>query len=222
MKMKTKIILISFLAVSIVSISLAYSTGITGNFYKAFSKTVYPNDNIEQNITIRKYYNLTVRFRYSIDGSDLSFDDSDGTVILKDFNGGEIDRVTGINSGKIYVTMDKMKIDSINYVGLLNVDKYDTVNSSGFSITYSGTKAYLTILVVKKQGSASLQGYIIDELTNQSLDGVTVLAYDKGSDINTTDPLGQSVSENGKYSLNFQTDADGKGFDIYVKDYLVS
>jgi hypothetical protein len=164
---------------------------------------------------------MTVRFRYSIDGSDLSFDDPDGTVILKDSNG-EIDRVTGIKSGKIYAARDKMQIDSIKYVELLNVDKYDTVNSSEVSITYYATKAYLTIIVVKKQGSASLQGYIIDELTNQSLDGITILAYDKGSDINTTDPLGQSVSENGKYSLNFQTDADGKELDIYVKDYLVS
>jgi hypothetical protein len=221
MKMKTKIILISFLIISALSISLAYSTGITGNLYKAFSKTVYPNDNINQNITVRKYFNMTVRFRYSIDGSDLSFDDPDGTVILKDSNG-EIDRVTGIKSGKIYAARDKMQIDSIKYVELLNVDKYDTVNSSEVSITYYATKAYLTIIVVKKQGSASLQGYIIDELTNQSLDGITVLAYDKGSDINTTDPLGQSVSENGKYSLNFQTDADGKELDIYVKDYLVS
>lgn len=219
--MKTRIILISFLVVSALVISLAYSTGITGKFYKAFSKTVYPNDNIEQNITVRKYFNMTVRFRYSIDGSDLSFDDPDGTVILKDSNG-EIDRVSGIKSGKIYAARDKMQIDSIKYVELLNVDKYDTVNSSEVSITYYATKAYLTIIVVKKQGSASLQGYIIDELTNQSLDGITVLAYDKGSDINTTDPLGQSVSENGKYSLNFQTDADGKELDIYVKDYLVS
>jgi len=221
MKMKTKIILISFLVISALSISLAYSTGITGNFYKAFSKTVYPNDNINQNITVKKFYNMTVRFRYSIDGSDLSFDDPDGTVILKDSNG-EIDRVTGIKSGKIYAARDKMQIDSIKYVELLNVDKYDTVNSSGFSITYYSTKAYLTILVVKKQGSASLQGYIIDELTNQSLDGVTVLAYDKGSDINVTDPLDQSVSDKGQYSLNFQTDADGKDLDIYVKDYLAS
>ena len=219
--MKTKIILISSLVVSALFISLAYSTGITGNFYKAFSKTVYPNDNINQNITVKKYYNMTVRFRYSIDGSDLSFDDPDGTVILKDPNG-ERDRVIGIKSGKIYAARDKMQIDSIKYVELLNVDKYDTVNSSEVSITYYATKAYLTIIVVKKQGSASLQGYIIDELTNQSLDGITVLAYDKGSDINTTDPLGQSVSENGKYSLNFQTDADGKELDIYVKDYLVS
>jgi len=221
MKTKTKIILISFIAVSILFISLAYSTGITGNLYKAFSKTLYPNDNIEQNITLRKYYNMTVRFRYSIDGSDLSFDDSDGTVILKDSNG-EIDRVTGIKSGKIYAARDKMQIDSIKYVELLNVDNYDMANNSEVSVTYYSTKAYLTIIVAKKQGSASLQGYIIDELTNQTLNGITVLAYDRGSDINVTDPLGQSVSENGRYSLNFQTDADGKELDIYVKDYLAS
>jgi len=221
MKMKTKIILISFIVVSALVISLAYSSGITGNFYKAFSKTVYPNDNIEQNITVRKYFNMTVRFRYSINGSDLSFDDPDGTVILKDSNG-EIDRVTGIQSGKIYAARDKMQIDSIKSVELLNVDNYDTANNSEVSITYYATKAYLTIIVVKKQGSAGLQGYILDELTNKNLDGITVLAYDKGSDINTTDPLGQSVSENGKYSLNIQTDADGKELDIYVEDYFIS
>lgn len=203
------------------SISFAYSSGITGNFYKAFSKTIYPNDNIDQNITVKKYYNLTIRFRYSLDGSDLSFDDTDGTIILKDLNG-EIDRVSGIKSGKIYSLRDKLQIDSIKSVDLLNVEKYDTVNNGEVSITYYGTKAYLTVLVAKKQGNATLQGYITDDLTNQTLNGVTVLAYDKNSDINVTNPVGQSISENGKYSFDLQADADGKEYDIYVKDYSVS
>jgi hypothetical protein len=219
MKTKIKIILISFILLCLVSISFAYSSGITGNFYKAFSKTVYPNDNIEQNITVRKYYNMTVRFRYSIDGSDLSFDDPDGIVILKDSNQ-EIDRATGIKSGKIYTTEDKLQIDSIKSVELLNIEKYD-LNSSEVSITYYGTKAYLTILVVKKQGNATLQGYIIDDLTDQTLNSITVLAYDKNADINTTNPLDQSISENGRYSFDLQADSDGKGYDIYVKDYSV-
>lgn len=217
--MKIKYIVISFLLIVTISISLAYSAGITGNFYKAFSKTVYPNDNIDQNITVKKYYNMTVRFRYSLDGSDLSFDDSDGTVILKDSNG-EIDRVTGIKSGKIYSTKDKLQMDSIKSVELLNIDKYD-LNGSEVSITYYGTKAYLTVLVAKKQGNASLQGYIIDDLTNQTLNGVTILAYDKNSDINTTNPIDQSLTENGMYSFDLQADADGREYDIYVKDYSV-
>ena len=220
--MKKKNILISsFVLVFILSISFAYSSGITGNFYKAFSKTLSPNENVEQNITVKKYYNMTVRFRYSLDGSDLSFDDPDGTIILKDSNQ-EIDRVTGIMNGKIYVTKDKLQIDSIKSAGLLNIEKYDVLNNGEVSITYYGTKAYLTVLVAKKQGNATLQGYIIDDLTNQTLNGVTVLVYDKNSDINVTDPVGQSVSENGKYSFELQADADGKDYDIYVKDYSVS
>jgi len=217
--MKVRYIVISFLIISALSISFAYSTGITGNFYKAFSKTVYPNDKIEQNITLRKYYNMTIRFRYSLDGSDLSFDDPDGTVILKDSNQ-EIDRVSGIKSGKIYSLKDKLQIDSIKSVELLNIEKYD-LNSSDVSITYYGTKAYLTILVVKKQGNATLQGYIIDDLTNQTLNGITIMAYDKNADINNTNPLDQSISENGKYFLDLQADADGREYDVYVKDYTV-
>src|SRR4030042_2943740 len=155
--MKKKILLISFILIVTVSISLAYSSGITGNFYKAFSKSLSPNDNVEQNITVRKYYNMTVRFRYSLDGSDLSFDDPNGTVILKDSNG-EVDRISGIKSGKIYSLQDRLQIDSIRSVELVNLEKYDAINSGEVIITYYGTKAYLTILVAKKQGTASLQG----------------------------------------------------------------
>ena len=217
--MKARYIVISFLIIFAISISFAYSTGITGNFYKAFSKTLSPNENIEQNITVRKFYNMTIRFRYSLDGSDLSFDDSDGKVILKDSNH-EIDRATGIKSGKIYTTKDRLQIDSIKSVELLNIDKYD-LNSSEVSITYYGTKAYLTILVAKKQGNATLQGYIIDDLTNQSLNGITILAYNKNADINSTSSVDQSISENGKYFLSLQADADGREYDVYVKDYTV-
>ncbi len=215
------ILISSSILIIVLFISFAYSSGMTGNFYKAFSKTLSPNEIIEQNITVRKYYNLTIRFRYSVNGSDLSFSDADGSIILKN-DTDEIGRTTGITDGKIYLMKDKLQIDSIKYVDVLNVEKYNDINNQNVNITFYGTKAYLTIIVSKRQGNATLQGYLIDDLTSQSLDDVIVLAFEKDSDPYTSIPVTQVTSENGMYSLNLQTDSEGKGYDIYVKDYQVS
>jgi len=219
--MKMKIVLIAFLVISILSISLAYSSGITGNFYKAFSKSLLPDEKIEQNITVRKYYNLTIRFRYSLNGSDLSFSDDDGTVVLKNSTH-EIDRTTGIRDGKIYLMKDRLQIDSIKYVDTSNIEKFETVSNQEVNVTFYGTKAYLTIIVLKRQGNATLQGYLIDDLTSQLLDDITVLAYEKDYDPYTVSPVAQSISNSGTYSLTLQTDSDGKSYDIYVKDYSIT
>lgn len=219
--MKLKNIIITFVAVSILCISLAYSSSITGNLYKAFSKSLDPNEIAEENITVRKYYNMTIRFRYSMEGSDLSFSDDDGEIILKDSTS-EIQRVGGINKGKVYVKKDKLEIDSLKYVDVVNIDKFDDISNQQVNITFYGTKAYLTIIVSKRQGNASLQGYIIDDLTSQSLDGLTIMAFEKNSDPAIAEPVAQAVSENGRYSLTLQADSDGKSYDIYVKDYSVT
>jgi hypothetical protein len=220
--MKKSIVLTAFILIVIMSISFAYSSGITGNFYKAFSKTLSPNEKIEQNITVKKYYNLTVRFRYSLDGSDLSFDDPDGTIIIKDSSSNQIEKITGIKGGKVYLTTDKLQIDSIKFVDISNIEKFQNINNQEMSITFYGTKTYLTILVTKMQGNATLQGYVIDELTSQILDDITVSAFEKNFDPNVTFPVAQSTTEDGKYSLSLQADADGASYDVYVKDYQIS
>lgn len=218
--MKMKSIVISFLIVSVISLSLAYSNGITGSFYKAFSKSLIPSEIVEQNITVRKYYNLTIRFRYSTDGSDLSFSDDDGTIVLKNSTH-EIERINGIKNGKVYLMKDKLQIDSIKFVDTSNIEKFESVSNQEVNITFYGTKAYLTIIVSKKQGTAIVQGYLIDDLTSQTLNGITVLVFEKNSDPYTVSPVAQAVSESGRYSLTLQTDSDGKTYDIYVKDYPV-
>jgi hypothetical protein len=219
--MNKKIIIASFAVVIIISISFAYSSSISGNFYKAFTKTVTPNDVINENITIRKYYNMTIRFRYSVDGSDLVFNDSDATIILKDSNN-EISRISAVNNGKIYVPKDKLLLDSIKYVDAINLDKFEDVSFQNANITFYGNKAYLTIIVAKKQGSGTLKGYVIDELTSELVDGVSVVMFEKGADTATSMPVSQSISDDGSYSFTIQTDSDGKSYDLYVTDYQVT
>ena len=51
-----------FSAIAIISLAISgYS--LTGMFTKAFDKTLSPGESYERNITIREYYNLTVRFQ---------------------------------------------------------------------------------------------------------------------------------------------------------------
>ena len=219
---KIKIAIVASVFLAIVSLTAIYSSGMTGFFSKAFSKTVYPNQVIEQNITVKKYFNLTVRFRTSPSGSDLSFDDPDGTVVLKDANGNELYRNAGINGGKAYILADKLKIDSIATISSSNIDSYDDVDNQTLNITFYGTKAYATILATKRQGNATLAGYVFDDLTKNSLQGIDVVALKGGSDPAVDNPDAETVtSTEGKYSMNVSATADGSSYDVYVKDYTV-
>lgn len=207
---------------TIVLLTAIYSSGMTGYFSKAFSKTVYPNQVIEQNITVRKYFNLTVRFRTTPSGSDLSFDDSDGTVVLKDVNGNELYRKTGINSGKIYILADKLNVDAITTISSSNLDSYEDVANQTVNITFYGTKAYATVLVTKRQGNATLTGHVFDDLTQNSLQGINIVALDGGSDPAVDNPDAETITNvEGKYSMNLTATADGSSYDVYVKDYNV-
>jgi hypothetical protein len=96
---------------------------------------------------------------------------------------------------------------------------YGDVTNQTVTITMSGTKAYLTIVVEKKQGNGTIEGYVKDELTSQTVDGIGVFAYESNADPNTASPAAQDVSENGRYNLTLVADADGKTYDIYVSGY---
>lgn len=210
----------AIISIVLISILAVYSFSSTGLFFKVFTKNVYPNQMIEENITIRKFYNLTIRFRTSLSGSDLSFTNNNTLVILKDANKNEINRSIGVTNGKVYLLMDKLQIDSIKFVDAFNVGKYANVTNQEASIKFIGTKAYLTIIVSKLEGNATLTGYIFDKLTSQPLSGITILAFNKGSDPNTTQPIAQNLSlADGKYFLILPTDSDGKSYDIYIQNY---
>lgn len=220
--MNKKILMSAIISLVLISALAVYSFSSTGLFSKAFTKTVYPNQMIEENITIRKFYNLTIRFRTSPDGSDLSFTDSNTLVILKDANKNETNKSIGITNGKVYLFMDKLQIDSIKFVDAFNVGKYANVTDQEASITFIGTKAYFTIIVSKLEGNATLTGYIFDKLTSQPLSGITILAFSKGLDPNTTQSITQNLSlGDGKYFLILPTDSDGRPYDIYIQDYAI-
>ena len=219
---KIKIAIVVSVFLVLVSLTAIYSKGMTGYFSKAFSKTVYPNQVIEQNITVKKYFNLTVRFRTTPSGSDLSFDDLDGTVVLKDVNGNELYKKTGIVSGKAYILADKLAVDSIATISSSKLDSYEDVANQTLNITFYGTKAYATILVAKRQGNATLTGYVFDDLTQNTLQGINVVALNGGSDPAVDNPYLETItSTEGKYSMNLSATADGSSYDVYVKDYTV-
>lgn len=165
---------------------------------------------------------MTVRFRTSPSGSDLSFDDTDGTVVLKDVNGNELYRKVGIVSGKAYILADKLKVDTIATISSFNLDSYGDVVDQPLNITFYGTKAYATVLVTKRQGNATLSGYVFDDLTENTLQGITLAALKGSSDPAIDNPEMETVTNTqGKYSMNLSATADGSSYDIYVKDYPV-
>lgn len=217
-----KIFALASISLILFAVLAVYGTSTTGFFSKAFSKTVTPNQIIEQNITIKKYFNLTIRFRTSPSGSDLTFDDNDTLMILKDVNGNEIVRAVGVTNGKAYLKVDKLNIDSIATVIVSNMNSYEDVDQAA-NISFYSTKAYLTVLVAKKSGNATIRGYTIDDLTGDGLSEIAIGAFDGGSDVNTTNPIVQTMTAtNGSYSIVLPADADGTSYDIYVRDYPVS
>jgi hypothetical protein len=221
--MNKKILLFVTIFFAAISVTAIYSYGMTGFFSKAFSKTVYPNQVIEENITIRKYFNLTVRFRTSPSGNDLTFDDPDGMVVLKDVNGNELYKKGGIASGKAYILADKLKVDAIATISSSKLDSYEDVVDQSLNITFYGTKAYATVLVTKRQGNATLTGHVFDDLTKDTVENTTVTAFKGGSDPVVDNSETETVTNaEGRYSMNLLATADGVSYDIYVKDYTVT
>jgi len=212
-----KYILAIVIIAAIVSLAVS-SYSLTGFFSKAFDKTLSPGEYYERNITIRKYYNLTIRFQKQNSTSYLTFDNNETIVVLKDVDGNEIDRAGGAVNGRVYFFTEKLEIDKIKTVSAYNLGDYEDIENQEVNITYSGTKAYITVKV--SYGPAVITGYVLDDLTGQVIEGVEVLAFSDGSDPTLTEPLMQNTSTSeGRYLLTFQLNSS-KALDIYVKDYI--
>jgi hypothetical protein len=217
-------IAIAVAAIATTSIILAGTFATTGFFFKAFDKTLSPGEQYERNVTVRQYYNLTVRFQKETSSTTyLTFDSNDTTIVLKDASGNEIARGTGVINAKMYFLMTKPTLDSVMTVTAQNLGEYEDVTDQPVNKTFSGTTAYITVKVHNKPpAAASMFGTVTDELTGASVQGVTVAAFDDGADPVTADIVNSSVTNSaGRYSMQFQLNAS-KAFDVYVRDYDVS
>lgn len=220
---KKKILLICAVVFSLIVLMSVYSLSYSGFLSKAFTKTIFPGESIEENITVRKFYNMTVRFRTSLNGSDLTFDDADANISTKHVNGSQIHFLTGIISGKVYSLTDKADIDGMSSITVRGLDKYDDVVDQPVNFSFIGTKAYLTVLVSKKTGNGTISGFVFDELTGQSIGNLGVFAFDSGSNVNSTEPVSSTLTNSvGRFLMSLYSDADGKSYDVYVSDYPVS
>jgi hypothetical protein len=217
-------IAIAVAAIATTSVILAGTFATTGFFFKAFDKTLSPGEQYERNVTVRQYYNLTVRFQKETSSTTyLTFDSNDTTIVLKNTSGNELASGTGVINAKMYFLMTKPTLDSIVTISAANLGEYEDVVDQQVNKTFSGTTAYITIKVHSKPPvAASMFGTVTDELTSASVQGVTVAAFDDGADPSTASIINSSVSDsNGRYSMQFQLNAS-KAFDVYVSDYDVS
>ena len=204
--------------------SLAYGISFTG-FFKAFDKTLSPGEYYERNITVRKFYNVSVRFQK--EGSDiyLGFDDNDSVIVLKDGSGSEILNVVGVQNGRIYAKMTNYELSSVTSVSAYSIKDYEDVVDHPVNdtvLSFIGAKAYITIGVQEKvYETSTVTGYIFDDLTGDALDGITVAAFDNDADPTIATAIQQSASDvGGRYMLTFELD-DSKALDVYVDGYDV-
>jgi hypothetical protein len=209
-------------AALIATSSLASGFSFTG-FFKAFDKTLAPGEQYERNITVRKYYNVSIRFQKENSTSYLSFDDSDSVIVLKDAAGITIASVNGTKNGRAYVRMDNAQVASVAKVYAYNISSYADVDGQPVNdtvLSFSGTTAYLTVKVYYPL--ASIAGYVTDDLTGEAVNGVAVAAFSDGADVSTAMSIKQSVSDaSGKYAMNFDL-TDSKALDVYVEGYDVA
>ncbi len=217
-----KILIAIIFSVSLLAL-VTVASGVTGFFYKVTTKTLYPGDVLEQNITIKKFYNLTVKFEKYNSTTDLTIRNSNTTIIFKDENFTEVNRVVGMNGNSVAFVSDKLGIDKIRYASAYNlnnsVNRYEDVDNQPVNISYLGLKA--TIVVKTNQvvvGDSVVFGFVFDVLTNQTLNDITIFA----NNVNTNTTISQNTTINGKYTLVLQTNSLGKSVDIYVKDYDIS
>ena len=213
--MKKYLILIS--SILVISLFAVTSLSQTGMFSKAFSISLNPGEQAEKNITIRKYYNLTIRLQKENSTSYLSFDSPDSIITLKDFSGNEIATLAGLNNARAYLKMDRTIIDEISTVSATNLGSYKDVVDQSAILSFSGTTAYVTIKVAYK--GSSLSGYVIDDLTNENIPNISVSVFSSGQDPNFSSPVNETKSNsNGQYYFNFSS-SQGSSFEVYTKDY---
>ena len=203
----------------------ASSLALSGMFTKVTTQTFQIDDELEQNMTVRKYFNMTIKFRKFNSTSDLTIRNDNTTIVLKDADYKEIKRIVGTDGQAAYSVIDKLDLDKVKYVSAFNINnsvkKYEDVINQEINISYSGNKATIIVRVNEiVQGTALLYGYVNDDLTGQEIEGIEVLAFTVGDDPNSKSPIVQDTTDsNGKYTLSIPTDSSGKTYDIYVKDY---
>jgi hypothetical protein len=204
--------------------SLAYGISFTGftGLFKAFDKTLAPGEQYDYNITVRKFYNVSVRFqKQNINSSSyLGFDDNESVIVLKDSSGVEIAKAVGVKNGRAYVKLTNYELSSVAKISAYNISSYkdvidQPVNDSVLSL--SGTSAYITVKV--NYPPASIAGYVVDDLTGEYVSGVAVEAFEDGANTNSTFPVNQTASDsNGRYAMTFDI-SDSKALDVYVDGY---
>jgi len=215
--MNKTILLVAMIAL-VASIAIS-GYAMTGFFSKAFDKTLSPGDVYERNITVRQFYNLTVRFQKEDSSSYLTFDNNETKVVLKDSSDNQIANGTGVINAKMYFFMNKQTIDAIAKVSAFNLGTYDDVIDQTASISFSGTTAYLTVKV--KTRAARVQGFVVDELTQEPVESVKIIAVKNSEDPNVVTPQAEAITDgNGFYNMSFNL-TTSTALDFYVKDYEV-
>ena len=213
--MKKYLILIS--SILVISVLAVTSLSQTGMFSKAFSVSLDPGEQLEKNITIRKYYNLTIRFQKENSTSYLSFDSPDSVITLEDSSGNEIATLIGLNNARSYLKMDRQVIDKIATVSATNLGSYQDVIDQSITLSFVGTTAYATVKVTYR--GSSLSGYVIDDLTNENIPNISISVFTSGQDPNFSSPVNETKSNsNGRFSFNFSS-SQGSSFGIYTKEY---
>lgn len=207
---------------SIVFILTNKSYSITGMFEKVFSTSLSQGEQYERNITIRKYYNTTIRFKKADSNSSsyLSFDSNDTLVILKDTFGNELARTVGLESGKAYVIMDYLDVSAIKRASAYGFNDYEDAVEQAVNVSYIGTKAYVTIYLTPN--AARIFGFVTDELTNETVSSIELYAFEDNADPYMAEVVVQNATDaTGRYELNFGAGVLGS-FDVYIKDYSAS
>jgi len=213
-----------FAAIALIA-ATTFVSGIsfTGLFSKAFDKTLAPGEQYERNITVRKYYNVSVRFQKGNSTSYLAFNDNESVIVLEDSQGKEIARLSGVKSGKAYVKLTNYELESIAAASAYNISEYadvvkQPVNDSVLSL--SGAEAYVTVKV--HYTSAAIAGYVVDDLTGETLGNVTVAAFENDANPDMATAIKQNVSDDaGRYAFTFDL-SDSKALDVYVEGYDVA
>ncbi len=193
--------------------------GVSGFFSKAFDKSLSPGEQYERNITVRRYYNVSIRFQKENSSSYLGFNDNSSRIVLRDANGSIIKEATGVKNGRHYILMENSDISSIATASAFSIDDYADIVDQSVNVSYSGAKAYITMTVT--YGMASLSGYVVDDLTGEYVDGVHVYAFPDGSDPHIADAIMENVSIEGKYTLALQLNSS-MALDVYAKDYDIA
>jgi len=210
--------------VALGAVSAAYGLDFTGMF-KAFDVSLSPGEYYERNITVRKFYNMSVRFQKEGSTSYLTFDNNETIVVLKDVDGVEILHAIGVDSGKVYDVLTNYELDSIASVSVQNVGsdgEYEDVveqlvNDTVLSTV--GARAYITVNV--HSGAAVSTGFVFDDLTGETVSDVTIAAYENDADPAVSSAVKQNVtSVDGEYYMSFDL-ISTQSFDVYVDGYDV-